>query len=998
MRLTLAIHKTFAAQKSKREEIDFVIRPNSEEKTISVSLLVKQEVAAVCEVAAAYRTFGSSAITSDLTNILRAVSTGNSFSIIAISTNNSRFGPLFPYLSSNTELTTLGQIISTVREELKQPKKAPIRYSIVLSSVCITRHGKIVDLLFPDNNELMVSRDASGEVYYENLAEVACSSDEEFAAILLAIQGEYTQVVETSRKSESGLSSPTHSQDTEETKTPALRLSITIRKYEQIEKSAACSRMVDTLQLETNSSASGLQLSPPGEKIKPRDKPANGYVWNEVLEGTMCFYYTTLQDILGIISKTSRLSTYIFPEMNKPNSSAFFEIDQNADSKLCLMTFDLMNDLFHRCSHAWKAAGVDIFHLKEHQYHRAVSTDLLSSRPRSRSSRSYFTADDLEAYDDGLQNITLRRIEKHTEAEKRCSEFKTRISKEAQGYRDHSITKAPATSLQKGSVPEHNDSEESADAFQLNYAQRPTVLSKKPQRASSRTAKAESQSREPAIGNKRISSATSASISTPTQSNNKQRPKSNGSDTSAGLAKFTHMLHLTTQLAEEDRTQTKKSPGSTRKYIGQIVATEQNRRSESRRTSSPRIVRPREQSSTDARIERAHMIAKQNQSPCVEGAKTVSSMLDKTEPLNLSRGSSVGSRPESRGKARPMSHGYTSPHSSKGAQIVSPTGRVGGTSDRRRSAQSPSHNKLTTETDILSYYKSMNIPADENGQFDTFSKMQLEIKRLARELEETRIAKVVTESGRNNLIAENNRLRDEISTLIENQKYKSHTIKRLEKQLMEARTRQSAKITRLTPQGIPQASTCLVGDRKQQSYDDLLAEIESLRALNNELQADLAVQKSQLLKERDNSSEREDESPKDTVVRDLQILLQNYTTENRNLRLEIVALQEMLDVQRLLARIPSKNPPKTVTQDDLPIKQQLDEAILINKQYEAQISELERAVTAADERLMLYETRQNREALLVETIAQLRSQIHHMTKKLLAYEQHLSEETSPETK
>lgn len=98
MRLTLAIHKAFAAQKAKRGEIDFVIRPNPEDKTAYVSLLLKQEVAAVCEVAAAYRSFGSLALTSDLASILRAVSAGNDFSIVAISTCSDRLDPYFHML------------------------------------------------------------------------------------------------------------------------------------------------------------------------------------------------------------------------------------------------------------------------------------------------------------------------------------------------------------------------------------------------------------------------------------------------------------------------------------------------------------------------------------------------------------------------------------------------------------------------------------------------------------------------------------------------------------------------------------------------------------------------------------------------------------------------------------------------------------------------------------------------------------------------------------
>ncbi|ESU35867.1 Hypothetical protein DHA2_152405 [Giardia duodenalis] len=988
MRLTLAIHKAFATQKAKREEIDFVIRPNSEEKTISVSLLVKQEVAAVCEVAAAYRNFGSSALVSDLANILRAVSAGNEFSIVAISTNSDRFGPLFPYTTNTIEPSMLGQIISTVRDELKQTKKAPVRYLITLSCLCIAQRGRVVDMLFPDNTELSLSRDEAGNVYYENLAEVACSSNDELAAILLAIQGEYTRVAEASRQSEVSPLNPPRDQSTKEAKVPALRLNIAVRQYKMTRKDDSESdRETETLTLDATSPSGGLQLSPPGEKIKPHEKPAKGHFWKEISTGNMSFYYITLQDVLGILSKTSRLSTYVLPEMNRPNSSAFFEISPEADSKLCLMAFDLMNDLLHRCSHAWRAAGVNIFRLNEAQSHRSGSTDLVSSRPRSRSSRSYFTMEDLDTCDDTTPQINVRRIERQTEAEKRCSEFKTQISKQAQGYQDQPVTRAPATSLQKGSISRHSDSEESADAFQLTSAQKPTILSKKQRRASSRTGKATVQSRGSMTGT-RLSSITAAS--TPTQDSTVHRLNAGVPDTATNLSKFTHMLHLTSKLAEEeDKTQSKKGSGSAGKHTGQIP--EQQKRSESRRTLSPTIVRPREQSAADARIERAHMTAKKSQSPHAGSIKTVSSMLEKTELLNLSRGSSVGSRSESKGKIRPMSHEHASPHSSKGAQMASPTRRASRASDRRASTQSPTRNR--SELDILSQYRSMRIPADENGQFDMFSKMQLEIKRLARELEETRIAKVVTESGRNNLVAENTRLREEIASLVENQKYKTHTIKRLEKQLMEVRAK-PAKIHNLVTQGVTQTPVSSLGDKKQHSYDDLLLEVESLQALNNELQAELAGHRNQLCKESTYPSEDVKELPPDTAMHELQILLQNCTTENKNLRLEVVALQEMLDVQRLLARIS----PRTTSGDDSSIKQQLDEVITINRQYEVQISELERAVAAADERLNLYEARQSREALLVETITQLRSQIHHMTKKLLAYEQQAGDGASPRAK
>lgn len=990
MRLTLAIHKAFATQKARREEIDFVIRPNSEEKTTSVSLLVKQEVAAVCEVAAAYRNFGSSALVSDLANILRAVSAGNEFSIVAISTNNDRFGPLFPYTTNTLEPSMLGQIISMVRDELKQTKKAPVRYLITLSCLCLAQRGSVVDMLFPDNTELSLSRDEAGNVYYENLAEVACSSNDELAAILLAIQGEYTRVAEASRQSELGPVSPPRDQSTKETKVPALRLNIAVRQYKITKKDDSESdRETEALTLEATSSSSGLQLLSPGEKVIPHEKPAKGYFWKEISTGNMSFYYITLQDVLGIVSKTSRLSTYILPEMNKPNSSAFFEIGPEADSKLCLMAFDLMNDLLHRCSHAWRAAGVNIFRLNETQSHRSGSTDLISSRPRSRSrsSRSYFTIEDLDNYDDTTPQINVRRIEKQAEAEKRCSEFRTQISKQAQGCQEQTMTKAPATSLQKGSVSRHSDSEESADAFQLTSASKPTILNKKQRRTSSRTGKATLQSRGSITG-ARLSSITATS--TPMQGSTVHRLNAGIPDTAANLSKFTHMLHLTSKLAEEeDKTQSKKGSGSTYKRTSQIP--EQQKRSGSRRTMSPTIVRPREQSAADARIERAHMTAKQSQSPHTGSVKTVSSMLEKTELLNLSRGSSVGSRSESRGKVRPMSHEHTSPHSSKGAQMASPTRRAGKTGDRRASTQSPTHNR--SEIDILSQYRSMRIPADENGQFDTFSKMQLEIKRLARELEETRIAKVVTESGRNNLVAENTRLREEIASLVENQKYKAHTIKRLEKQLMEAKTKPT-NVSNLVPQGIVQTSVSSLGGKKQQSYDDLLLEIESLQSLNAELQAELTIHRNQLHENPTYPSEDIKELPPSTATHELQMLLQNYMTENKNLRLEIVALQEMLDVQRLLARIS----PRAINENDSSIKQQLDEVIAINKQYEVQISELERAVAAADERLNLYEARQSREALLVETITQLRSQIHHMTKKLLAYEQQVDNGASPRDK
>lgn len=95
--------------------------------------------------------------------------------------------------------------------------------------------------------------------------------------------------------------------------------------------------------------------------------------------------------------------------------------------------------------------------------------------------------------------------------------------------------------------------------------------------------------------------------------------------------------------------------------------------------------------------------------------------------------------------------------------------------------------KIDSET--LLAYKAMRVPSDEQGQFDMVSKMQLEIKRLARELDETRAQKVTVEAGKNDLIAENARMKKELNDVLSNQKYKNHTIKKLERETIELRAR-----------------------------------------------------------------------------------------------------------------------------------------------------------------------------------------------------------------
>lgn len=105
-----------------------------------------------------------------------------------------------------------------------------------------------------------------------------------------------------------------------------------------------------------------------------------------------------------------------------------------------------------------------------------------------------------------------------------------------------------------------------------------------------------------------------------------------------------------------------------------------------------------------------------------------------------------------------------------------------GTGDKH--APSP---KIDNET--LLAYKAMRVPSDEQGQFDMVSKMQLEIKRLARELDETRAQKITIEAGKNDLIAENANMKKELSNILSNQKYKNHTIKMLERKIVELRAR-----------------------------------------------------------------------------------------------------------------------------------------------------------------------------------------------------------------
>lgn len=113
---------------------------------------------------------------------------------------------------------------------------------------------------------------------------------------------------------------------------------------------------------------------------------------------------------------------------------------------------------------------------------------------------------------------------------------------------------------------------------------------------------------------------------------------------------------------------------------------------------------------------------------------------------------------------------------------TAPTGSQRANNDKH--APSP---KIDNET--LLAYKAMRVPSDEQGQFDMISKMQLEIKRLARELDETRAQKVTIEAGKNDLIAENTNMKRELSDILSNQKYKNHTIKKLEREIIELKAR-----------------------------------------------------------------------------------------------------------------------------------------------------------------------------------------------------------------
>lgn len=114
--------------------------------------------------------------------------------------------------------------------------------------------------------------------------------------------------------------------------------------------------------------------------------------------------------------------------------------------------------------------------------------------------------------------------------------------------------------------------------------------------------------------------------------------------------------------------------------------------------------------------------------------------------------------------------------------------RVGPNAPQRTSSEKhvPSP-KIDSET--LLAYKAMRVPSDEQGQFDMISKMQLEIKRLARELDETRAQKITVEAGKNDLIAENTNMKRELNDILSNQKYKNHTIKKLEREIVELRAR-----------------------------------------------------------------------------------------------------------------------------------------------------------------------------------------------------------------
>lgn len=317
--------------------------------------------------------------------------------------------------------------------------------------------------------------------------------------------------------------------------------------------------------------------------------------------------------------------------------------------------------------------------------------------------------------------------------------------------------------------------------------------------------------------------------------------------------------------------------------------------------------------------------------------------------------------------------------------------------------------------------KASKQTADQGSDdhMNTTARMQLEIKRLTRELEESRLEKIVAESGKNDLIEENRVLKAELASLKTNLKYKTFAIKKGERQL--------AKLSQRMSSGRPMASSCVEGvsdsfstsalnthtidasgcqmstspvvdippehlrrspesartNMRDTDSGDSTAPLPALDGRSSSIADILAATQISPRKEvSDGSGKRLTPVLEAALVKRFDSMARDIASlQDANSRLtdELLAMR---DNYRMDASARQTTLDKATEELQARLRSLADE----NEDYHTQILELEKAMGAADERLSFYEQRQNRESLLVETVSQLRNQLHQATKKLLEYE------------
>lgn len=238
-------------------------------------------------------------------------------------------------------------------------------------------------------------------------------------------------------------------------------------------------------------------------------------------------------------------------------------------------------------------------------------------------------------------------------------------------------------------------------------------------------------------------------------------------------------------------------------------------------------------------------------------------------------------------------------------------------------------------------------------------RLALELGRLSRELESTRLQKIKAESGKNALITENESLRAELDSIQANQKYRQCTIRRLERELAESRTSaertQSRQTSRArqsdTPPDLRPAVLRLATSpgviRERQAE-----QLKALTAENTELRARLEEALSEKQKYMDTQ----------VLIMDLQTELQ----QAREARDEAVRQAEHWKSQV----------------DFLRVEVHASE----HAETEAELARLRSLVGTYEEQLRSHLAAGLREKALVETVAELRNQVHTLTTEVRRHE------------